>query len=166
VAAVQAESEALRREGADFVVAVVHADRKQDYELFSPSAIDLILSGHDHDLFVNFDGRAAMVESSYDAHYVSIIDVAIDVSTRADKRETQWWPQIRIIDTANVEADADVAAAVAGFEAELTRELDVPLGTTASSSTAAAAPYAPAKRRSAISSPMPCASPATPTRRS
>jgi 5'-nucleotidase / UDP-sugar diphosphatase len=131
VDSVRAETEALRGEGADFVVAVVHADRKQDYELFATRAIDLILSGHDHDLFVNFDGRAAMVESSYDAHYVTIIDVAIGVSTRADKRETKWWPQFRIIDTANVETDADVAAAVAGFEAELTRELDVPLGTTA-----------------------------------
>ena len=59
------------REGADFVVAVVHADRRQDYELFATRAIDLILTGHDHDLFVNFDERTAMVESSYDAHYVA-----------------------------------------------------------------------------------------------
>ena len=51
----------LRREGADFVVAVVHADRRQDYELFAAHAIDLILSGHDHDLFINYDGRNAMV---------------------------------------------------------------------------------------------------------
>jgi 5'-nucleotidase/UDP-sugar diphosphatase len=131
VASVRAESEALRRDGADFVVAVVHADRKQDYELFATRAIDLILSGHDHDLFVNFDELTAMVESSHDAHYVTVIDVAIEVSTHADKRETKWWPQFRIIDTANVEPDAEVAAAVAGYQAELTRELDVPLGTTA-----------------------------------
>ena len=31
----KAQAEALRREGADFVVAVVHADREQDYELIA-----------------------------------------------------------------------------------------------------------------------------------
>ena len=131
VAAVRAETEALRREGADFVVVVVHADRSQDYELFATRAIDLILSGHDHDLFVNFDEHTAMIESSYDAHYVAVIDVAIAVTERAGRREVKWWPQFRIVDTATVEPDPEVAAAVARFEAELTREMDVPLGSTA-----------------------------------
>ena len=40
-----------------------------------PRTIDLILTGHDHDLFINYDERNAMVESSYDAHYVTAIDV-------------------------------------------------------------------------------------------
>ena len=56
------QAELLRKEGADFVVAVMHADRKQDYELFATHAIDLILTGHDHDLFINYDERNAMVE--------------------------------------------------------------------------------------------------------
>jgi 2',3'-cyclic-nucleotide 2'-phosphodiesterase (5'-nucleotidase family) len=55
------QADLLRKEGADFVVAVVHADRKQDYALFATHAVDLILTGHDHDLFINFDGRDAMV---------------------------------------------------------------------------------------------------------
>jgi len=130
-ASIRTETEALRREGADFVVAVVHADRRQDYELFATRAVDLILTGHDHDLFVNYDERNAMVESSYDAHYVAIIDVAIEVNERGGHREVKWWPQFRIIDTANVDPDPDVAAAVAGFEAELGREMDVPLATLA-----------------------------------
>jgi 2',3'-cyclic-nucleotide 2'-phosphodiesterase (5'-nucleotidase family) len=128
---VRAQTEALRREGADFAVAVVHADRRQDYALFATRAIDLILSGHDHDLFVNFDEHTVMAESSYDAHYVTILDIAINVTERAGRRETKWWPQVRVVDTANVEPDPEVAAAVARFEAELAREMDVPLGTTA-----------------------------------
>jgi 5'-nucleotidase / UDP-sugar diphosphatase len=131
VSSVRAETEALRRDGADFVVAVVHADRKQDYELFATRALDLILTGHDHDLFVNFDEHTAMVESSYDGHYVTIVDVAIDVTERGGRREVKWWPQFRVIDTATVTPDPQVAAAVAGFEAEFSREMDVPLGTTA-----------------------------------
>jgi hypothetical protein len=59
------------------------------------------------------------------------VDVTIDVTTRDGRRETRWWPQFRIVDTATVEPDPEVAAAVAGFEAELNRELDVALGTTA-----------------------------------
>jgi 2',3'-cyclic-nucleotide 2'-phosphodiesterase (5'-nucleotidase family) len=125
------QAAALRREGADFVVAIVHADRRQDYELFGSRTVDLILSGHDHDLFVNFDGRGAMVESSYDAHFVTVIDATIDVVERGGKREMKWWPQIRIIDTATVTPDPQVAAAVAAYEQDFTREIDVPLGTTA-----------------------------------
>jgi len=131
VESVQSQTAALRRDGADFVVAVVHANRKQDYQLFATRAIDLILTGHDHDLFVNFDEHSAMVESSYDAHYVTIVEVAIEVTERNGRRDTKWWPQFRIIDTATVAPDPEVAAAVAGFEAEFTREMDVALGTTA-----------------------------------
>ena len=69
--------------------------------------------------------------SSYNAHYVAILDVAIEVTERAGRRETKWWPQIRIIDTATVAPDPEVAAAVAGFEAEFSREMDVAIGTTA-----------------------------------
>jgi len=131
VATTRTQAEALRRDGADYVVAVVHADRKQDYELFATRAIDLILTGHDHDLFVNFDEHTAMVESSYDAHYVTIVDVTIDVTTRDGQRDTKWWPRFRIVDTAEVEPDPEVGAAVARYEAELSRELDVAIGTTA-----------------------------------
>src|SRR5262249_46906828 len=44
VAATKDAAEALRREGADFVVAVVHASREQDYAIFDTRAVDLVLS--------------------------------------------------------------------------------------------------------------------------
>ena len=127
VATTKQQADALRKEGADFVVAVVHADRKQDYEIAATRSVDLLLSGHDHDLFFNFDGRSAIVESSYDAHYVAIVDAHIEIAERDGRRIVAWWPQVRIIDTANVTPDAEVAAMVAKYEAELSRELDVPL---------------------------------------
>jgi 2',3'-cyclic-nucleotide 2'-phosphodiesterase (5'-nucleotidase family) len=131
VATAKDQAEALRRAGADFVVAVVHADRQQDYALMATHAIDLVLSGHDHDLFVEFDGRNAVVESSFDAHYVTAIDVTIDVKQRDGRRDVTWWPQFRIIDTATVTPDPELTAAVAAYTKEFTREMDVPLGTTA-----------------------------------
>ena len=60
-----------------------------------------------------------MAESSYDAHYVTLIDVTIEVKTVEGRREVKWWPQFRIVDTATVTPDPEVAAVVAKFEAEL-----------------------------------------------
>jgi 2',3'-cyclic-nucleotide 2'-phosphodiesterase (5'-nucleotidase family) len=131
VPTVKEQAAALRKEGADFVVAVLHIDRPHAVELAASHAADLILTGHNHDLFVSFDGRVAVAESSYDAHFVTLIDVTIEVATVEGRREVKWWPQFRIVDTATVTPDAEVAAAVAKLEAELARELDVPLATTA-----------------------------------
>src|SRR5262249_19063236 len=131
VAATKDAAEALWREGADFVVAVVHASREQDYAIFDTRAVDLVLSGHDHDLFIEFDGRNAMVESSYDAHHVAAYDVPITIKEESGRRSVTWWPQFRIIDTATVTPDPEMAAVVASYEGELSKELDAALGTTA-----------------------------------
>ena len=63
VATMQEQAEALRREGADFVVRgdACHAASRA-YELLRTRAVDLLLTGHNHDLFINYDGRSAMVE--------------------------------------------------------------------------------------------------------
>jgi 2',3'-cyclic-nucleotide 2'-phosphodiesterase (5'-nucleotidase family) len=130
VATMKQQAEALRGEGADFVVAVVHAERKQTTDIAATHVVDLVLSGHNHDLFINYDGRSAIVESSYDGHYVTMIDVTITVKQQDGKREATWWPQFRIVDTASVTPDPEVAAAVAAYEAELSREMDVAIATT------------------------------------
>jgi len=131
VATVKAQAELLRQEGADFVVAVAHMTRGDALALQFARAAHLLLTGHTHDLFVSYDGLGAIVESAYDAHYVTAIDVAITVTEREGRRETTWWPQFRIIDTATVTPDAAVAAEVAKFEAVLARAIDGPIGTTA-----------------------------------
>ena len=131
VATIREQAQALRREGADFVVAVIHATRQQGYEIFRSGTVDLLLTGHTHDLFIEYDGRAAMVESNHDAHYVTAIDVAIDVKEEDGSRTVTWWPQFRVIDTATVTPDPEVAAVVATFEGELSKQLDTPIGTTA-----------------------------------
>jgi 2',3'-cyclic-nucleotide 2'-phosphodiesterase (5'-nucleotidase family) len=131
VETVTAQAAALRAEGADFVVAVVHANRTEDRELYARRAADLILTGDDHDLYIAYDGRTAMVESSSDAHYVTAIDVTIAVSMDEGRRQIAWWPQFRVIDSATVEPDPAVAAEVKKYEQELSRELDVEIGRTA-----------------------------------
>jgi 2',3'-cyclic-nucleotide 2'-phosphodiesterase (5'-nucleotidase family) len=128
---IKREAETLRREGADFIVAVVHASRGQDYALNATGAADLILSGHDHDLFINYEERSAMAESSYDANMIAIVEVAIEVNEAKGRRTTAWRPQFRVVDTATVSPDPEVAAAIATYEGELSREMDEPLATTA-----------------------------------
>src|SRR5262249_28074762 len=59
------------------------------------------------------------------------IDVAINVKEEGGRRSVIWWPQFRIIDTATVTPDPEVAAVVASYEGELSKELDAALGTTA-----------------------------------
>jgi 2',3'-cyclic-nucleotide 2'-phosphodiesterase (5'-nucleotidase family) len=131
VAAMRTQCEALKRDGADLVVVVMHADRTQTLELARTNAADVILTGHTHDLFIDFDGRTVAVESSYDAHYVTAIDLNLEIRQQGNQREIAWWPQYRVIDTATVTPDPEVDAVVAGFERLLNTELDVPLGTTA-----------------------------------
>ena len=69
--------------------------------------------------------------SSYDAHSVVIVDATIEVDESNGQRSMKWWPQFRIVDTTTVTPDPEVAAAVARYEQELTREMDEPVGRTA-----------------------------------
>jgi 5'-nucleotidase/UDP-sugar diphosphatase len=130
VTTVTEQAQTLRRDGADIVVAVVHADRRQDYEIMATRAVDLLLTGHDHDVFINYDGRTAAVESSHDALYVTAIDLTITVTMQEGRRVAHWWPRFRVIDTATVTPDRAVAGAVARYERRLSREMDVAIGTT------------------------------------
>ena len=125
------QAAALRADGADFVCAVAHCNRGDAIKLQYERAAELLLTGHTHDLFVNHDGSNAVVESGHDAHYVTCVDLAITVRDDGAKRTTSWWPQFRVIDTASVTPDAQVAAAVARFEAQLLDKMTEAICTTA-----------------------------------
>jgi 5'-nucleotidase/UDP-sugar diphosphatase len=127
----KAQAEALRRDGVDLVVVVMHADRKQGEDLVETHAADIILTGHNHDLFIDFDGRSLMVESGYDGQFVTVIDLHIEVKQEGNKRNIAWWPQFRVVDTATVTPDPELAAIVAGFQQEMDIQMNVPLTTTA-----------------------------------
>jgi 2',3'-cyclic-nucleotide 2'-phosphodiesterase (5'-nucleotidase family) len=125
-----AAAKALREQGADFVVAMIHANRTVDMALYNSGAIDLILTGDDHDMMLLFNGKTAMVESKEEGEYVTAIDVAIKTEDRGGRRVTTWWPNFRIIDSATVDPDPETQAKVEGYLQELSRELDVEIGKT------------------------------------
>ena len=120
----------LREAGADIIVAMTHGNRQVDREMFDSGAFDIILTGDDHDLMLFYDGRTAMVESSEEGNYMTAVDVAISVGESRGKRRVRWHPNFRIMDTAGVEPDAETMTKVAGYEALLSKELGVEIGST------------------------------------
>jgi 2',3'-cyclic-nucleotide 2'-phosphodiesterase (5'-nucleotidase family) len=125
------QAAALREAGADLVVLISHSNRATDNELLHAGFADVILSGDDHDIFLNYIGRSAVVEAGQDGHIIAVVDLTVDVSEKDGKRRVSWWPRFRFIDTADVEPDKEVAALVANYEASLSKELDVAIGSTA-----------------------------------
>ena len=121
------EADALRKAGADVIVAVAHTDRATDTEIMGSHIVDVLLSGHDHDLALAYDGRTVMVESSEEGNFVTAIDFTAKIDGEGSDRKVTWTPSFRIHDSAAVEPDPDVLRIVTRLEAELSRELDVPL---------------------------------------
>ncbi|VAW23198.1 5'-nucleotidase, partial [hydrothermal vent metagenome] len=124
-----ANAAALRKQGADLVVAVTHSGWPVDQQLMNTGAVDIVLSGDDHDLRVFYDGNVAFAEPTADAYNLVAVDVAINVSTRNDRRRVKWYPKFRIIDTEGVAVPADYAAKVAALQTGLDKELNVVIGT-------------------------------------
>ncbi|MEM1345611.1 MAG: 5'-nucleotidase C-terminal domain-containing protein [Pseudomonadota bacterium] len=128
IAATMAAS--LREAGADVVIALAHTDRKEDRQLFEAADVDVLLSGDDHDLLIEYDGTIAMVESDSQASLITV--VTLDIETVEGRRgpQVEWTPSFEVIDTRTVEPEAGVAAEVAKYEARLSAELDIEIGVT------------------------------------
>lgn len=122
-----------RDAGADIVIGVVHAEHAQDYALQDAHKFDLIVSGHDHDLRIGYDGITAYVETSTEANYLPIVDLNVTVTpAKGDKkRSVAWSPEFRIVDTATVAPDPDTQKVVDELKTQLSKELDVQIGTSA-----------------------------------
>jgi len=117
----------LREAGVDIVVALVHTGWAEDMELYRNQAADLILTGHDHDLRVMFNGRTVMVESGSQADYVTAIDLELD---RDDDGEAVWRPAFRVLDSSAYEPSDEALALLQPLEDQLSAELDIDIGET------------------------------------
>ncbi len=124
VATLAREAASLRAAGAEMVLAVCHTDRATDEALVASRHADIVLSGHDHDLALRYDGRTVFAESGHDAEYVT----AIDIKAEGTGTALTWTAAFRIHDTAEIEPDPEVLAVVNRLDGDLARELDVPLG--------------------------------------
>ncbi|NDB67633.1 MAG: bifunctional metallophosphatase/5'-nucleotidase [Methylocystaceae bacterium] len=123
------EAKLLRSQGVDFIVALVHADRETDMKLAESRLVDLVLTGHDHDLRIIYDGKVAMMESGEDAQFVTIADVSMELKVEGANRGLRWSPHFRVIETSDATPDPDMANKVKSYEAKLSKELDIEIAT-------------------------------------
>lgn len=128
---VKTQAKILRDQGADLVVCVAHTDRADDLAIVNSRLVDVLLTGHDHDLAVTYDEKVVMVESSEEARYVTAVDLTLTAVTAGNARTVSWLPSFRVIDSRSVTPDPETLALVKKYEAELSRELDVEIGSTA-----------------------------------
>lgn len=129
--ALRREAKALKSQGADILVAVVHAERATDIQIVRSRIVDIVLTGHDHDLAIAYDGKVVMVESNEEGNYVTAIDIAAKVTGEGASRRVDWTPTFRVNDSRAATPDPEVAAIVKGYEAELSKELDIEIATLA-----------------------------------
>jgi len=123
VAAEQAE--ALRAEGADFVVALAHSSADVDLALIRQGAADLVLGGHDEDLRLHWrPGGTAFVESGPQGDHVTLVRLLLEEGAEGG---TVWSAAFEVVDTRFVEPEPAMAAAVEGHLATLEAELAVEL---------------------------------------
>ena len=129
VAAEQAAK--LRDAGADLVVALAHTGRAEDEALMRLGVVDLLLSGHDHDMKVEIGDGTAFVESGAQAEFVTVVEIAMDTAEGRKGPRFVWEPSVRVVNTASVTPDPELQAAVDVYLGGLERELDVEIGSTA-----------------------------------
>ncbi|MDX2158105.1 MAG: bifunctional UDP-sugar hydrolase/5'-nucleotidase [Hyphomicrobiaceae bacterium] len=125
---VREHTKALRAAGADLVVAVTHTDFARDLEIMRSRLVDILLTGHDHDLRIVHDNRVVMVESGEEGETVTAVDIYATIGEKDGKRTVRWHPRFRPIDSATVVPDPATLAIVRRLEGDLGRELDVAIG--------------------------------------
>ena len=128
--ALVAQTKALRAGGRGFHRGLrPHADRHglRDRPL---RARRRAAHGHDHDLRIEYDGKAVMVESGEEGQFVTAIDFDATVGTREGRRVVSWRPHFRPMDSAEATPDPAALAIVKRYEAELAQQLDVEIGKT------------------------------------
>lgn len=125
-----AAAKQARKDGADIVVGVVQAPHSDDQKMFASKAFDVILSGDDHDLVVQYNGITAYVDTSTEANHLVPIDLNVTVEEKDGKRIVKWEPNFRFIDTATITPDPETLKLVEQYQAELDKELNVVIGKT------------------------------------
>jgi 5'-nucleotidase / UDP-sugar diphosphatase len=131
LATLRNQAAVLRGQGADILVAVAHTDRATDFDIVRSRLVDVLLTGHDHDLAIGFDGKTVMVESSEEGNFVTAIDFVVEIKGEGKDRKISWLPSFRVHDTTTVDSDAAVFAVIQRLEKGLSNKLDTEVGLVA-----------------------------------
>ncbi len=121
---------ALRGQGAEIVIALTHLDIAQDRALARAGGIDIILGGHDHDPIMFFESGTLILKAGTDARYLAVADVVLNKRESRGRIRVSIRPEWKLLSTAGVTPDPQVAALVKTYEDEFDKELGVAVGTT------------------------------------
>lgn len=120
-----AKAAQMRAAGADLVIAVVHAAFPEDIALGAAGIADIMASGDDHSLFVSYDGRRVIAEGAAQGAQIPVIDVTVETGEDG----ASWTPAFSVLAAGDFPPDAEMAAAVAGYEAVLQEALSEEIAT-------------------------------------
>ena len=130
-AALRAGAVALRRAGADLVVALTHLDLAEDERLAREvEGIDLVLGGHDHDPVIRQDSGAPVVKAGSDGKWLAVVEMRVE-PPEGTRRARIRAIGFRLIPNVDVAPQPRIAALVNQVEAELQQVLGQPLATLA-----------------------------------
>ena len=121
---------ALRERGADIVIALTHLDLAEDRALARSAGIDIILGGHEHDPIMLYEGGALILKAGTDARYLAVADIVLEKRESRGRVRVSMRPEWKLVSTAGITPDPDIAALVKTYEDALDAELDVAVGTT------------------------------------
>ena len=121
---------ALRKDGADIVIALTHLDIAEDRALARSAGIDIILGGHDHDPIMFYEGGSLILKAGTDARYLAVADISLNKRESRGKTRVSMRPEWKLISTAGIAPDPEIAALVKDYEADLDTKLGVVVGKT------------------------------------
>lgn len=121
---------ALRKDGADIVIALTHLDIAEDRALARSAGIDIILGGHDHDPIMFYEGGSLILKAGTDARYLAVADISLNKRESRGKIRVSMRPEWKLISTAGIAPDPEIAALVKDYEADLDTKLGVVVGKT------------------------------------
>ena len=110
---------ALREAGADIVIALTHLDIARDRALARAAGIDIVLGGHEHDPIMIYEGGTLILKAGTDARYLAVAEVVLEKRESRGRMRVFMRPEWRLVSTAGIAPDPDVAALVKTYEDEL-----------------------------------------------
>lgn len=122
---------ALKKRGADIIVALTHLAMSEDRRLASQvKGIDLILGGHEHIPMAILEGGTLILKAGTDARYLAVALLIVEKTGAGANRRTTIVPHFRFVPNHKTPAEAAVARIINRYQSRLDREFGVAIGKT------------------------------------
>ena len=122
---------ALKKRGADIIVALTHLAMPEDRRLAKEvKGINLILGGHEHIPMAIYEGGTLILKAGTDARYLAVALLVVEKTGTGAKKRLGIVPHFRFVPNHKTPAEPTVARIVNRYQSRLDRELGVTIGRT------------------------------------